>query len=497
MRPNIIMIMTDQQRYDTIKELGYNYMITPNMDNLVKGGTTFNQNFCPGATCIASRAAIFTGMYPHNTGVYSFDDWSHQYTWVNDLRENGYHCVNLGKMHTSPMYAENGFDERRVVENEASLLFERHIPQDEWGNFLMDHGIRRPTERHKHVSNWMDLYNAFEFDYDEKFHADRYVGNMACNWINNWDKFKPLFLQIGFTGPHEPYNPPKRYLDLYKDIEVPEAIFAENEIDEKPPQHFELREHFRTTLTAESKIDIAKASKEDISRMRKHYYANISLIDDWIGKILDALDKKGILENSVVIFTSDHGDNIGDHKMSYKWLMYDTITHVPLIVKDFRTTDHETKHIVSDLASSIDIGPTVLDYADVKKPSCLEGRSLMSGIKGTECDEKYNYVFSEDNYLIMMRSKEYKMVYYIDQPYGELYDLTKDKNELINLYNNEEYREVQNNMTKDLLSWISKSCYFNGGYKTNKAPDYTTRWPDYPEYTNRLIGFNKGYERLG
>lgn len=490
-KPNIILIMTDQQRADTIRAFGYPYMITPNMDSLVKGGTAFRQAYCPGATCIASRAAMFTGMYPHNTGVYSFDDWSHHYTWVEDLRKNGYYCVNLGKMHCSPTYAENGFDERRAVENEASLFFERHIPQDEWGNFLMDHGIRRPTERHKHVPEWMDLYNAFEFDYEERFHADYYVGNMTCTWLDNWDTFKPLFLQIGFPGPHEPYDPPKRYLDLYRDVQTPEAVYAEGEIEEKPPQHRALRNHFLTTKTAESKIDIEKAAKEDVARMRRHYYANITMIDDWIGKILGKLKEKGMLENSIVIFTSDHGDNLGDHRMSYKWLMYDTITNVPLIIKDFRKADEAQERKTDGLVSLMDIGPTILQYAGAQIPSCMEGKSLKGYLENEEDLPEQEYVFSEDNYLIMIRSRDYKMVYYIDQTYGELYDLRKDPAELKNLFEAKEYEQVRNRLTEQLLAWLSKSCYFNGGYKTKKDMLYDTRWPDNPRYTHRLIGFNE------
>ena len=489
-KPNIILIMTDQQRLDTIHALGYDYMITPNLDSLTQGGTVFRQAFCPGATCIATRAAMFTGMYPHNTGVYSFDQWGHHYTWVDDLHKNDYYCVNLGKMHCDPIDSKNGFDERRIVENKAGRFLARHIPMDEWGNFLMDHDITRPVERHKEIPNWMDLYNAITFEYDDRFHSDYYVGNMVCTWLDRWDQFKPLFLQIGFPGPHEPYDPPKKYLDLYKDVDVPKPIYKDGEIDEKPPQHRELRNHFLTTQQEESKIDIAKATDEDVARMRRHYYANITLIDEWIGKILQKLDDKGMLENSIVMFCSDHGDNLGDHKMSYKWLMYDTITNIPLIVKDFRNTDHQTTRISDQQVSLMDVGPTILQYAGVPLPSCLEGHSLKGFLDQEEELENQEYVFSEDNYLIMIRSREYKMVYYIDQTYGELYDLRKDPHELDNLYTNPEYQDIKDHMSRKLLAWISRSCYFNSGYKTNKAADYPTRWPDFPQYTNRLIGFN-------
>lgn len=117
-KPNIIMIMTDQQRYDTINELGYDYMHTPNMDHIARNGTAFTNAYCTGATCVPSRASMFTSMYAHNTGVYNlFNSWGHHRSWVHDLADNGYHCVNIGKMHVSPTYDDMGFHERVVVEN--------------------------------------------------------------------------------------------------------------------------------------------------------------------------------------------------------------------------------------------------------------------------------------------------------------------------------------------------------------------------------------------
>ena len=98
-RPHIMLIMTDQQRFDTVGAWGNDHMITPNMDRLAREGISFRQAFCPGATCVASRVAIFTGMYPHTTGVYSFDPWGNHWNWVDDLADNGYFCVNIGKMH--------------------------------------------------------------------------------------------------------------------------------------------------------------------------------------------------------------------------------------------------------------------------------------------------------------------------------------------------------------------------------------------------------------
>jgi len=474
-KPNIIFIITDQQRFDTINAAGYEHVITPNLDKLYKGSLAFKQAYCPAATCVATRAAVFTGMYPHNTGVYGFKNWSHHSSWVQDLADHGYHCVNLGKMHIMPIYENIGFHERRVVENKTLPFLKNHRADDEWGNFLHHHGLARPMDRHITDEGWLDKYQAVDWEYDERFHSDSFVGDLTLSWLEKWDQYKPLFLEIGFPGPHDPYDPPSRFLDLYKNIEMPDPIYKEGELDQKPPQQKGHREAFKSRTTHESKIDIEKATNSDIKRMRKYYCANITLIDEKIGEIINMLKNKGMLENTVFIFTSDHGDNLGDHKLPYKWLMYDTVTRVPLLIKDFRKDDRFTP--IHDLVSLIDIGPTILDIAGCQIPVYIEGRSLVDYLESGKTDNPYQYIFAEDNYLMMIRSKDYKLVYYIDQPYGELYDLHQDPWELNNLWDIGKFQAVKLQLKENLLSWLSKSNYFNAGYKQTHSKEYEMIWP--------------------
>ena len=148
-RPHIILIMTDQQRWDTIGAWGCDYMVTPNMDRLAEEGVSFRQAYCPGATCIASRAAIFTGMYPHTTGVYSFNDWGKHRNWVQDLNDTGYFCANIGKMHFSPRDIAGGFHERVIVENPTNKTLDNGGADADWGRFPTHHGQKRPNDRQR------------------------------------------------------------------------------------------------------------------------------------------------------------------------------------------------------------------------------------------------------------------------------------------------------------------------------------------------------------
>ena len=157
-RPNIILIMTDQQRADTLGAWGYNHMYTPSMDRLTEEGFSFRSAYCPGATCVASRAAIFTGMYAHNTGAYSFDSWSQHRNWIEDLNNSGYYCANIGKMHFEPDNIRGGFHERVIVENPTSKSHDRGGPDDDWGRYLRLNGLQRPNDRHRTDRDWLKKY---------------------------------------------------------------------------------------------------------------------------------------------------------------------------------------------------------------------------------------------------------------------------------------------------------------------------------------------------
>lgn len=486
-QPNIIMIMTDQQRYDTIAELGFEHMDTPNMDKLAQNGTNFENAFCPGATCVPSRAAIFTGMHAHNTGVYNlFNSWGHQRTWVNDLADNGYHCVNIGKMHVSPTYEDAGFHERVVVENPQNYLKDKDGRDDEWGRYLSFHNKKRPLDRQLSDPNWGEKVQGAPWHMEEHLHSDVFIGNSALAWINRHEQTKPVFLQIGFTGPHEVYDPLPRHYDKYKDADVPKPITKEGELDEKPPQQYAHQEYFRRA-NGDAQVDIASATEEDIQHMRRHYYASVTTIDEKLGEIMDALEEQGYLENAIVVFTSDHGDMLGDHQLPFKWLMYDSVVHVPLIVWDTRRKNNQTS---KEMTSLIDIGPSLLEEAGVSVPSYFDGHSFMDFVHSKPEHTHREYVLCEDNYLTMIRSKDYKLIYYTDQDdSGELYDLRQDPNELNNLYNDENYSDIQTKLQMELLKLVLNSTYSSSVYKNYGSPKEIL-WPEDNYYLHPITKTN-------
>jgi arylsulfatase A-like enzyme len=444
-------------------------MITPNLDQLAKKSVAFTNAFCCAATCIASRSALFTGMYAHNTGVYTFNRWEHHRTWLHDFCEAGYYLANIGKMHQRD--AQMAFHERFIVENKSSRL-----KYDEWNRFLWISGLDVP-KRVETIVDWPKQLNSVEWPYEEKFHSDIFTGNTAIKFIERWDQRAPLFLQIGFPGPHEPYDPPTRFLAMYEDMPMPDRIYMEGELGTKPPEQKQFKSHFESN-GHDNCIDFTAANKADIDRLRRHYCANMTAIDEKIGQIVAALDAKGMLENAIVVFTSDHGDNLGDHDLPYKWFMYDSVTNIPLMIQ----TPNTVGRIDEALFSQIDIGPTLLELAGIGCPSRLDGSSRVARIEDGEIQDAPDAVFAEENHVVMVRTQTHKLVHYIDQPYGELYDLVADPNEVCNLYDRGECHSIRQELETRLFNWLAHSTYHNAGYKNQSDPMYKVRTNDMIDY---------------
>ena len=481
-KPNIVLIMTDQQRADTIAELGCPWMQTPNLDKLVKEGVSFTNCFVTSPVCVSSRASVFLGAYPHTTNVYTnFEVW--QPNWVQWLAESGYHCVNVGKMHINPYDAKGGFHQRFCVENKDRPLFledhERAI-YDEWDKALKTKGLEKPS-RYTRVRDDRDAFmqnlGCFTWEINSDMHPDNFVGNTALWWLQDRKAESPFFLQIGFPGPHPPYDPTSDFLELYKDVEFPHRAPLETELALQPSMHAQLRQSM-VKFNIDSVAWRTKLSDADIQRLQRYYSANVSMIDHKIGQILSCLDTRGYLDNTIIIFCSDHADALGEHGHIQKWTMYDCVTRVPLV---FWAPDKIKKnHKCDDLVQLMDLAPTILNFAGIKTPENWEAlalnKMLIDGVWDETDLEKTlrKYVYSElgrdhiqsgAEYVIMRRDKHWKYVIYPGSEEGELYNLTEDPRELKNLWNEPDLREQRKDAAIEILSWSSL-----GNFRGHRPP---------------------------
>lgn len=460
-QPNIILFITDQQRFDTIGALGFSYMDTPNLDRLVEEGVSLRNCFCAAPSCAPSRASLFTGYYPHTTGVFKNKDvWRH--SWVELLAATGYHCVNIGKMHTFPFETEMGFHERYVVENK-DRYYEGRYYFDEWDKALHARKLDKPgRELYRQLTDYRERMGAVDWPLAEDMHPDVFVGELAKWWVERHPVTEPLFLQVGFPGPHPPYDPVKRYTEPYLERDLPIELATPEDLAGQPPPFHALRRH-NVEIDHDSVVHDLEPTPEQLHRLRAHYLANVTMIDEKIGEILSELTDKGYLDDAVVIFTSDHGDALGDHGHIQKWTMYDVITRVPTIVWDPRR--FPGGRTLDGLHQQMDLGATILELAGAPIPDTMEARSLVPALQGTD-ERGREYVFAEHSrdtilqeaeFMTMVRSDRWKLVHFLDEPYGQLFDLENDPGETQNLWSDPGHAEEKSRLLDVLREWLVRS----------------------------------------
>ena len=463
-RPNIVLIITDQQRYDTIAALGFPHAITPTLDRLVREGTSFDSCYISAASCVPARASLFSGLYPHTNGVIcNLDGWRR--SWVERLAASGYRCVNVGKMHTWPMDAQCGFHQRLIVENKERIRkFTGSEFIDEWDKALATHRLERPLRMdYRKLPDYKERLGAFEWALPDDLHSDNFTGDLAAWWIKKYAPIdEPIFLQIGFPGPHPPYDPTRSAIEQYEGRDIP--VRAVNDADtQSQPAAFDALRRRSVELEADAIAYSLEPSLESRKRQRACYLANVTMIDKKVGDILAALEAKGLLENSIVMFTSDHGDTLGDHGQSQKWTMYEQVVRVPLVVWGPGRIPAATR--VDQLVQHMDIGPTILEWAGIEVPAYMEAESLHKYFSGEKADGR-PYVFTEvgpDNvlekikFMTMIRSRAWKLVHFLGSEEGQLFDLRDDPHEERNLWLDPAVASEKQSLQDEIFRWRMES----------------------------------------
>lgn len=467
-KPNIVFILTDQQRLDTIAAHGFDHMITPNIDALVQQGATFENMYVTSPSCAPSRASLFSGTYPHTNGVFRNDEpWN--YCWVKDLAEAGYRCVNVGKMHTMPIEGAFGFHERHVVENKDRDHPNLPFYLDNWDKALHARGAAKPSRvSYAKRPDYDTSLGAFVWEQAEDLHPDVFVGETACWWLERYPGDEPFFLQVGLPGPHPPYDPTQEYLDPYLYRDLPEAIL-DYDLDSQPAPLRALRQN-HLTEGHDAVVHLKDPTPEQLHRQRAHYYANVTMIDTQVGNIIKALEARGVLDNTVIIFTSDHGDCLNDHGHSQKWNMFEQSVHVPAVICwPGQISPGKT---IPELVSLMDFGPTILQMAGAPVPDWMEARTLSDLLFETAAhprdrvfaEHSDDAILTETRFMTMIREDRWKLVHFVDCEEGQLFDLEADPKERINLWNDPNHADIRQRLIGEILTWRIESARKTQGF---------------------------------
>ena len=460
MARNLLFITTDQQRWDSLPCYGLDFMQTPNLDRLAREGMVFEKCIVPSPVCVPCRAAIMSGQYPAVTGVLGNGNWlpDHVPTWPSIIGQTGRRTAAIGKMHFHPWDSHQGFDERIMAEDKRHIYLPDHHVQ-----FLAAHGLDRP-----HPTTLPGYYKnlgASVSPRDRKFHVDGFVGDQAATWLEQNGR-EPFAAWVSFPGPHDPYDPPEEMAEMYANAPIPEPVGSAEELANKPPAQ---RSRGGGSLTNSMfRQDYSRATLEHYRKWRQHYYANISLIDKGIGKILAALESTGTLDETLIIFTSDHGDALGDHGMPFKGFFYDCMSRVPLIIRGPEVPSNERS---AALVSTLDLVPLFYNACDAKAPNTLQGEDIRPLFKDPPTAIR-EAAFSEIGGRVMVRTPHYKYAHYTDGS-AELYDLEADPNEITNHAGDKTFADIENHLKSLLLEhWLDNQ---NHQSRYVSAPQYWVR----------------------
>ena len=448
-RLNVVFMLSDQLRSDCVGSYGNPIIRTPHIDGLAAEGTRFDQAFAQHPQCVPSRAAIFTGRYPHVNGAISnfTAPGEHETTLPEYFRSAGYRTIAVGKLHLYEQKEKAGFTDTMMSGGQHSGATDPECLREDYKAWLKEKGYWEETRRAYAIHGTPEYWDDFQANVNpmpQEACVDSWVGDMAVDYIRNQARDEPFFLFAGFPNPHIPFDAPEPYASMYDPKSMPIPPTFGKSLEDKPPQHLGYKRKGR-------RVNYENLTEEKLARCMAYYYGSISLVDDQVGKILAALEERDFMQNTVIVFVSDHGELLGHYGMLIKSIdaypmLYDVGLKVPCIVK---TPAGPAGHVVSEAVELIDLCPTVLESAGLEVPPELQGMCLAEAIAGGSAPPR-DFVFAETGAVKMLRGKDYKLVHYPGQTYGELYDIRSDPHETQNLYNDPVYAELRADLTRRL-----------------------------------------------
>lgn len=469
--PNILWICTDQQRLDTLGCYGNPYVHTPNLDGLARSGVQFNHAYSQSPVCAPSRASFLTGRYPRVSRVRQNGQMipKDEVLITKLLRDMGYNCGLAGKLHIAPCHASVCKGTEARIDDGYSVFHWSH------GSSMSDHSAN--NEYHVWLRSQGLAYNTSPYQGSEQvqkgmpeaYHQTKWCTDRAIDFIEaNTACGDPWMFSLNYFDPHHPFDPPEEYLERYLPVldEIPLPSYKPGELNNK--SIFQQDENKNGGYNSMKEFRYDSMTERDHRLVKAAYWAMVDLIDHQVGRILDVLKKNGQLNNTLIIFTSDHGEMLGDHGIYLKGpFLYDCCVRVPLII----SYPEKIKPSISDaLVELIDLAPTILEATESTVYQGMQGKSLWNLLKnGADIPihreevmaEYYNAMTTHKSpapYLTMIRTRQFKLVCQHGQEQGELYDMTKDPGESKNLWDDAEYFTIRAGLLKKMCDRMAFAC---------------------------------------
>lgn len=427
--PNILFIMDDQHRGDYLGCAGASWLRTPNMDALAREGARFANFYCAVPSCTPARTSLLTGLTPWNHGMLGYMNNIAQYyrlTMPQFFSEMGYDTVVSGKNHFGPPRNTQGYKTINLEEGWYSKNKNGFICDYEaWFNRMAPGKDINATGL-----SYNDNRGGHPFPYDDQLHATHWTADRAIDFLKKSPAESPWFLKLSFQRPHPPFDPPKRWMDYYENIDLPMP-----EVSAWAQEKYK-----RKTASMEQMPEASSAvfPLKEIKASRAAYAGSISFVDEQIGRVIKVLKETNQYENTFILFCSDHGEMLGDQNMWRKCRPYQPSANIPLIVRwpsgvgDFHYKRGQTRYELVELR---DIFPTFAEVCHLTIPSKIDGESILKILGGTAdwrttLSMEHSLEYEPDNAWVAIRDNRYKYVFYTLTGLEQLYDLQKDPYEL-------------------------------------------------------------------
>lgn len=463
-RPHVLLITTDHWPAALLGVAGHAAIQTPTLDELARCGTRFTNTYSECPICIPARRTLMTGMNPRSHGDRTFQTtlrMPEAPTLAGTFREAGYQTNAVGKLHVYPQRDRIGFDD--------VWLAEEGRPHwgvwDDYDTYLGEQGYAGRQFEHGMSNN---QYFARPWHLPEETHVTNWTARTMSKMIRRRDPNRPGFWYLSFTHPHPPLVPLQHYWDLYQQKEVPDPVYgdwvpADCQISDSVSQ----AETFPWLLRSiHNKWQIRKLVEYQTAL--RAFYALCTHIDHQIRYVLGTLREEGILDQTVIMFTADHGDQLGQHGLWAKRLFYEGSANIPMLLVGPRTSCHVPVGEVDDRPSGLqDVMPTLLDLCGISVPETCDGLSLVR-------EQRRRYIYGECNEgptaTRMVHNGQHKLIYYPCGNQFQLFDLSCDPEECRNLFNQSDVQQTQEELIQQLrsemygtdLEWLDQDGSFCG-----------------------------------
>jgi arylsulfatase A-like enzyme len=469
-KQNILYILTDQHRWDMIGAYGHPLVKTPNIDSLAKEGIKFEHAYTPSSICGPARTSLFTGLVPSSHGVAQNAETGHlQFHKADPIPTiptlgdylNDYQKIYLGKWHIAETklpsdygfighnFPGYGYPGSGVHKN---LVFNQGPgPENRYKEWLDEKGFPIPEVTESFFGNNPNLQKQelrAKLSGTKEHTIPAFLYDEAKSYIQNRDRNTPFFLWMNFWGPHTPCTVPEPYYSMYDPADIAEEPSFKETFFNKPVH----QEHISYMW------GVHDLNWQEWSEIIARYFGYITLIDDYIGLLLQVLKDEGLEDSTTVVFTADHGDAMGAHRLIEKGeFMYDETYRIPMIIKSPLIENPGTS--CDSFVYLHDLFPTAIELAAEDIPELDQAQSLIPLLKGDVNNREYVYGqftghFTDYNQR-MIRTREFKYIFNAPE-IGELYHIQEDPHEMINLIDHPEYQDIKADLRAMLLAEMHK-----------------------------------------